>query len=161
MLVTSSRDKNVATVAFILRKVKLTSEQKQLVTDLVQFLPTVPNFQKDYSPQQIIDWLVTPILANQYFVIYNNGKLVAFLTYAFLDKQTENKWLTKKTSLTIDEWRSGTTPWLIDCLAPHGHARKISMTMVEHLRKTGHKGKRIHFRRIYKSKEIRYSSSLL
>lgn len=161
MFITSSKNKTKATINLLIKKAKLDDQQHKLVVDLIHLLPSVPNIHKDYDYKQIITWFVVPILQNQYFAVYQDGKLVAFLTYAFLDKKTENRWLTKKHQLTDADWKSGNIPWLIDCLAPFGHARKVSMMLVNHLRASGYRGVRLKFRRFYPNKESRYSSSLL
>ena len=162
MLVTSSKNKQKVILNDIFKKVKkLTVEQKILVTDLVDLVLKVPNYHKDYSSDEIVAWFVNPILLNQYFTIYENNQLAAFLTYGYFDSKIENKWLTKSVELDIEDWTSGANLWLIDCLAPWGHAVQICNIARKHGAKHGYANKKIKFKRIYRSGKQKISSTVI
>lgn len=162
MLVTSSKNKTLVIINDIFKKHKdLTKEQKKVITDLVNLLPSVPNYHKDFDGKNIIMWFVYPILLNQYFTIYDKNKLVAFLSYGFLNKQAENKWLTKAYDFTLDDWTSGSNLWLIDCLAPYGHGPKICKIARKHHASNGYLKKKVYFCRRYNTGKEKISQSVI
>jgi hemolysin-activating ACP:hemolysin acyltransferase len=162
MLVTSSKNKSSIIVNDIYKKIKtLTTDQKTLVADLVPLIQKAPNYHKDYDSEQIIIWFINPILQNQYFTIYENNRLAAFLTYGYLDTQTENKWLTKGYDFKFDDWDSGKNLWLIDCIAPWGHAPKICKIARKHVAKHGYANKKVNFKRIYKTNKEKLASAVI
>lgn len=161
MLVTSSKNKTSAIISDIIKKVKLTAEQKKLVNDLIPLIQKAPNYHKDYNSSEIITWFINPILINQYFTIYEDNKLLAFLTYGTLNTQAENKWLTKGYDFTLSDWASGKNLWLIDCIAPYGHAPKVCKIAREYVSKHGYKSKKVFFKRRYRNGKEKIANTII
>jgi hemolysin-activating ACP:hemolysin acyltransferase len=161
MLITSSKNKNEFIKKDIVAKVKkLTTEDKILIYDLVDLISKASNYHKDYDSEQIITWFVNPLLKKQLLTHYDN-KLKAVLTLGFLNTNAEQKLLKKIDSFTIEDWSSGSNIWLVDCIAPYGHAATICSQARFKLSKMGFSGKKIHYKRDYKNGKTRLASSVI
>lgn len=162
MLVTSSRNTASAIVNDIFKRTKkLTAEQKKLINDVVALVRSTNNYHKDYDSQGFISWFVNPILLEQYFTIYEDGRLVAFLSYGKLNKEAEHKWLTCRNDFVLADWNSGDSLWLIDCIAPHGHGAEICSIARDYVAKHGFANRKVRFKRIYRSGREKVSSSTI
>lgn len=164
MLVTSSRTGNKSLI--ILENVlkqnrKLNSIQKTTIADLIGLLASCSSYHRYYGVNEINHWFIPPLLLNQYITIYENNKLVAFITYANLDRISENCWLTQGKSLDLDSWNSGSNIWMIDCLAPFGHGSRICSSLRKRFHAQGLKGKIVRYKRRYPSGQERISKNVI
>ncbi len=68
-----------------------------------------------------LKWLVVPPLRLQQFRLFQkDGMPVAFISWAFLDGEIEERVATGHMRLRPDEWNRGDRPWLVDIIAPFG-----------------------------------------
>lgn len=74
---------------------------------------------------------VPPIKVNQGSLYILEGRYIGFVTWAFLNEEVADDFLSGRAKLMPQHWTGGQTPWIIDLLAPFGHVRQ----MVTHLRK--------------------------
>ncbi len=71
--------------------------------------------------------VVFPAIHFNQFRIYKdkNKAPIAFITWAFLSDEVEKKYLTGNYHLKPEDWKSGENGWVIDFIAPFGHAKKV------------------------------------
>lgn len=63
---------------------------------------------------------VVPALKHNQFKIFFNGfKPVAYVSWAMLSDEVQEKYKTGKHLLTIDEWKSGDNVWLAEFVVPY------------------------------------------
>lgn len=92
--------------------------------------------------------LVIPPLANgTHAGIQNNGRLVAWASWAFLNDQAVQGFVGDTRLLHPHDWESGQNIWLIDVVAPFGHAWDVTRLARQGLRNNGFQGQHIHFKR--------------
>lgn len=161
MLVTSSKINQTKFAEVLTKKHNLTKQQSSLLYDVVSILPVCKNKYNHYSIDMIEHFFVYPILLNQQINIYENNQLKGFITYAMLDKTAERAWLTYGKSISLQEWNSGESIWIIDALTPWGHGRAITSKLEEHLTKLGFKGKVIQYKRNYPNGKTRFNQSII
>lgn len=88
------------------------------------------------------------------------GKLVGFGTVGLFSDEVSEGFRSGTLKLRFEDWKSGKIPWLVDVVAPFGHARLVTSLVRAKLRDSGYKGQYIHFRRNYGG-EIRFSRAML
>ena len=77
--------------------------------------------------QQSIDRCIMPAIGfKKYMTYYDDGKLVGFLSWAFLYEHQVDGYLNKSRNLKpIDFMRNQGELWFIDFIAPYGNVRTI------------------------------------
>lgn len=72
--------------------------------------------------------LVASIKMNQIFVLYNErGAPVAYAVWAFLSDEVSTEMAANESRLLhCSEWNEGLNLWLMDFVAPFGHARELA-----------------------------------
>jgi len=80
-----------------------------------------------------LEWLIVPPISTGQFRIFKaDGKPFGVAIWAFVSPEVEARLEKGMIKLKPDEWRSGQQPWLMDIVAPFGHADKA----LEDLQKT-------------------------
>lgn len=80
-----------------------------------------------------IDWAVMPPIVLNQCRLYTKGKLpYAFVTWAFVSEAVDARLRSSLPRIAPHEWQSGPHVWLIDVVAPFGHADEV----IEELRRT-------------------------
>ena len=102
-----------------------------------------------------IERLIAPPLALNQYVITGSSRLTGWASYALLSEEAEERF--ERRATLPQDWRSGTTVYLFDAIAPYGDARRLISTLRAHLRETGHGGRHMHFVRAYQNKPWRVS----
>ena len=67
-----------------------------------------------------------PINHNQFRLYKVGQEPVALVTWAYLTKETENRYVLGDDGLAADDWNAGDRGWIIDFLAPFGHAKQVA-----------------------------------
>lgn len=93
--------------------------------------------------------IVPPLKLGQRACVWVNEGLVAFASYALLSDEAEDGFISGSRRLQASDWRSGEKLWLMDAIAPYGHARGLCGELREKLRERGFAGRPIRFRRNY------------
>jgi cytolysin-activating lysine-acyltransferase len=93
--------------------------------------------------------MMTPLHLEQYVAIWDEGRMVALATWARLTDQAAQGYVTGQRRLQPEDWTAGDQIWLIDAIAPWGHARQVTSLLRIDLKQRGHKGDKIRFRRNY------------
>lgn len=120
------------------------SQKPQIFTNSSGILPKIPNQERYNLIGQITSLMLSSNLHRQYriddigamflpaihlnqFRIYKNqkGDPVALITWAYLSNDIENEYQQGKRSLKLADWKSGDNGWIIDFIAPFGHAKQV------------------------------------
>lgn len=73
-----------------------------------------------------LEWLLLPPLIRGQCKLYMKKKYpISFLSWAFLDSETEMKLLKNGGKLRPEDWQSGENPWIIDIVAPFGGVEQM------------------------------------
>ena len=96
-----------------------------LLGEMVSLL-MASKLHRSYYINDIGSVFLPPIHLNQFRVYRNKDKdAVGLVTWAYLSKEVEAKYLTQKYFLQANDWNSGDRLWAIDFLAPFGHMQHI------------------------------------
>ena len=70
--------------------------------------------------------LILPAIDFNQFRLYKQGdEPIGLMTWAFLSRDIEDKLIQDNYMLQYQDWKSGDQAWVIDFLAPFGHAKEI------------------------------------
>ena len=104
---------------------RMTSNDRIRLVGEVTTLLLASNLHVKYLVSDIKSEFLTPIDYNQ-FRIYKVGKdPVALVTWAYLTPSIEPKFIHGEYSLRADDWVGGDRLWIIDFMAPFGHATRV------------------------------------
>ena len=107
--------------------------QTYVMADAINLM-TLSNWHKNYYPIDISRYICTPIINDRAMWYFDDedGTLQGFLTWTFLDEQSEELYLNKKKPLEWEDWnRLEGNLWIIDMIAPYGNV----MPMVRQAKK--------------------------
>jgi cytolysin-activating lysine-acyltransferase len=96
-----------------------------LIGEITSLLLLSPVHRK-FQVRDIADIILPAIDLGQYR-IYRNAKRqpIAFVTWGYFDEKTEQEYLNGKTVLSEKELKSGDILYMLDFIAPYGHAKKV------------------------------------
>ena len=118
------------------------------------------DIHKDLKVSDICNRFVAPIELSQYVIFVENNELRAFASIGFFSDAVSKAFRAGTHRIQVEDWNSGTNIWIVDVLAPFGHARQITSGARTLLCDIGCKGQKISFRRNYGGR-IRYSGALI
>ncbi|MCT4701377.1 toxin-activating lysine-acyltransferase [Enterobacteriaceae bacterium H20N1] len=80
------------------------------------------------APLHVLPTVLLPIVKRQqYVLVTEEERPVFFLSWMWLNMETETRYLTESTVMIKDEdWCSGDRVWFRDFIAPFGHTRAMS-----------------------------------
>lgn len=104
--------------------------------------------------------VVPPIELRQRSYVVDRGAVVAWGSWAFFNDRVEKGFIDATRKIQSWDWPSPGNIWLVDAIAPYGHARQLTSLIRAKLRETGHQGEYIYFRRTVDGNR-RYSKALL
>lgn len=74
-----------------------------------------------------LDWRLLPPLVLDQCRLYSKADMPwAFATWAFVNDGVDQRLRAHPTAIAPHEWKCGTTPWLIDVVAPFGDAEQVA-----------------------------------
>jgi cytolysin-activating lysine-acyltransferase len=106
---------------------KISNQEKYNLIGQIVSLMLSSKIHRKYLIDDIGAMFLPAIHLNQ-FRIYRNkkGDPVGIITWAFLSKDLEEKYQKGNKALTkLEDWKSGDNGWVIDFIAPYGHAKQI------------------------------------
>lgn len=97
-----------------------------------------------FTIRDVMRVLVPPIETGQCYMYRQDGKMRGFVSWAWFADDVERSFVAGTRLIQPSDWQSGTNLWLIDFIAPHGHAKRI----VQHLSRSfpGQSGKALRYR---------------
>lgn len=87
------------------------------------------------------EWLVMPALnSKQFTIIRQNNIPIAYISWAYLDEDTEYRVKQGILKLKPSDWQQGDRLWIIDVIAPFGGAKQL----LQRLNDTTFKDKKVN-----------------
>lgn len=126
------------------------------VVDLMSWSPV----HRPWTVADIERLVVPPIQLQQRCFVVDQGALVAWGSWAWLSREAEEGYFDGTRKLQANDWQSGLGLWLVDAIAPFGHARQLTSLIRSTLRSRGKENWYIHFIRTANGKR-RFSKALL
>ncbi|MFD1801038.1 toxin-activating lysine-acyltransferase [Mixta tenebrionis] len=86
------------------------------------------------APLEALPALLLPVIKKQQYVLaFQEGRPVFFMSWAWLDEDAEQRYLTRLPLLVPENsWRCGDRMWVTDWIAPFGHTRQmVSLVLSE------------------------------
>jgi len=110
---------------------------------------------KDDDIHTVCAEVVWPMLLGNYFLEHKDSKPIAYASWGLFSRSiSELKLTAHRSLLSREDHGSGQELWLLDVIAPWGHARKMIARLVEmkHDRKMA--ANRVNFRRWYSNRRV-------
>lgn len=90
------------------------------------------------------EWLIMPALQTRQFrIVRQNNRPVTYVSWAYLDEDTETRIRSNFMKLKPTEWKQGDRLWIIDIIAPFGGVKET----LQKLNDTEFKGKKVNVMR--------------
>lgn len=105
---------------------KLPPRERHRLIGEVTALLICSDLHRKYLVDDIGLVFLPPIDLDQFRIYKVNERPIALITWAYLTEETEKKYLTGNYTLTHDDWHAGDRAWVIDFLAPFGHAKQVA-----------------------------------
>jgi len=103
----------------------LTASERLYCAGEALFLFASSPLHISYSVAQLATFLLKPIQLNQFRIYRTKDKPVGFVSWAFLSAEAAEAYSTDRRELRADDWISGDRLWIIDFIAPFGHAHAM------------------------------------
>ncbi|MDA7705621.1 toxin-activating lysine-acyltransferase [Rickettsiales bacterium] len=105
---------------------KIPNQEKYNLIGQIASLMLASKVHKKYLIDDIGAMFLPAIHLNQ-FRIYknNNGDPIGIITWAFLSDKNQENYQKGLRSLKLEDWKSGDNGWIMDFIAPFGHAKQI------------------------------------
>ena len=108
------------------------SKRSRLLGDIITLMTQSPA-HADYKISHLSKVVLPPVQLNQYRIYHNAKKEpVGFVSWAMLSKEAEKQFLNESKPLTLEQWASGDIVYIMEFIAPYGHALKIIKDMQQH-----------------------------
>ena len=91
--------------------------------------------------------LIGPIFKNQALIGIRDGKVVGYLSWAFLSADAESRYIADSNCLELTDWNSGDRVWLIDVVAPFGDAGMMLSEIRKQADLHGFSGQTVKFKK--------------
>ena len=110
---------------------KLNSQKKHALLGELFLLLLASDLHLKYQIGDIGNNFLPPIDLGQ-FRIYKKGEQpIGFVSWAYLDEETEDKYMNEQYDLQIDDWNKGDRLWFIDFICPFGHIDFVEKDLKE------------------------------
>lgn len=97
---------------------------------LWQYVPSLKNAPLSYLMTRVIPY----IQHRQFAVFVENDRVIGFVSWAFLNSDTEQKYIQSQgLPLSIEESNSGERLWIIDWFSPFGRSKMIKNLIAQQL----------------------------
>lgn len=101
------------------------AQQRLQMIGAITHLMVSSSLHRRYSIADIAERFVPALIHNQFRYYEINGSPIGFVNWAWLSDEVEQKFMTGKYVLQLDEWLGGKNLWFPEFIAPFGHARLI------------------------------------
>lgn len=99
-------------------------QRLQLIGSITHLMISSPLHRK-YQISDITERFIPSLIHNQFRFYEIEGTPIGFVNWAWLSDEVEQKFITGKYILNVDEWLGGNNLWFPEFIAPFGHARFI------------------------------------
>ena len=131
----------------------------QMIEDILSLMAH-SKVHKRWFVEDIFNIILPPFDLGHSIVVQEKDKCVGFGTFAFLNDEALNKFLTGSAKLSRKDFNSGPNIVLVDIIAPYGHAREIVSKIRQRLIALGHWGKKMKYVRYYGAVRVSKESLL-
>ncbi len=76
---------------------------------------------------------IVPMEIDQARLFYRDGKVIGFISWAFLSYEAENSFLNRTRKLQPEDWKSGQRIYIMDLIAPYGDVGTLGRWVREYL----------------------------
>lgn len=91
-------------------------------------------FHRDIPIHALNQMVLAAIRCEQFILAIEQGKPVAYMSWACMDEAAERRYLGSHPCLMSDAaWNSGERVWILDWIAPFGHTRHFSNVVLRDL----------------------------
>jgi cytolysin-activating lysine-acyltransferase len=115
--------KHRAKTGGMLQKMSIDNRHR-LIGEVVSLL-VGSNFHRRYFIDDIGAVILPALDCNQFRIYKEKGRVVGFISWAYLTSEVDKKYSLGKYNLKLDDWYKGDILWTIDFAAPFGHAKEI------------------------------------
>lgn len=110
---------------------------------------------KDDGIDVVCAEVVWPMILGNYFITREDSKPVAYASWGFFSqKVSEIKMAATRMLLVREDYNSGNEIWLMDVIAPFGHAKKTIAQLLKKKQELGLGTQRINFRRWHAERNL-------
>jgi hemolysin-activating ACP:hemolysin acyltransferase len=93
--------------------------------------------------------IVPPLALGQCAVLRDGPHVVGFASYALLTEEAEIGYVEGTRKIQPTDWNAGDRLWLVDVIAPYGHARQVMRHGRAMLKARGLGGHDVNFKKVY------------
>lgn len=112
---------------------KLSHQKKHQLLGELFLLLLSSDLHLKYQVGDVANNFLPPIDLGQFRIYKKGERPVAFISWAFLDEETENKYINKQYDLQIGDWNKGDRLWFIDFIGPFGDIDFIEKDLAENI----------------------------
>ncbi|TAN52740.1 MAG: toxin-activating lysine-acyltransferase [Methylococcaceae bacterium] len=81
-----------------------------------------------------LEWLVLPpVMLRQFRLVRGKDRPQAFVTWAMLNEEAEQRLIAGHTRLKPNDWNSGVAAWIVDLVAPFGGQEAVQKEIKQRL----------------------------
>ena len=99
-------------------------QRLQLIGSITHLMISSPLHRK-YRISSLPERFIPSLIHNQFRYYEIDGNPIGFVNWAWLTDEFEEKFMTTKYVLNLEEWQGGNNLWFPEFIAPFGHARLI------------------------------------
>jgi cytolysin-activating lysine-acyltransferase len=105
---------------------KIPKQERYKLIGQITLLMLSSEVHRKYLIDDIGATFLPAIHLNQFRLYKNNdGDPIGLVTWAFLSNDLDKKYQNGTVQLKLEDWKSGDNGWIIDFIAPFGHAKQI------------------------------------
>lgn len=107
------------------------------------------DLHSEWTALDVYHWIMPPVALGQYVLFKEAGRPVAMATWAFVDDEVHRVLRSNERPLHPAEWQGGKNIWVMDLIAPFGHARRIVRELRNVAVRDGLENMTVHWKRRY------------
>lgn len=78
-----------------------------------------------WAMASLLQWVVPALMHKQFRVYTQNGKPVAYVSWAWLSQEKESAYVLNPRGLQPVDWKSGGRLWIVDLISPFGATKEV------------------------------------
>ncbi len=124
--------------------------------DIITLMSNAKEPYNTMDVEYVKGMIIPPIELNQFKIFYDDSKNpVGYVTWAFLNKEAEEKLINDNEYFTRSDWKSGETLWYIDTVCVDISPLKLHRWTQKYLTKIIGKGKKVYWVRLNKDGSLK------
>lgn len=89
------------------------------------WLMTQSPLQQEWPIKSLKRWVLPALMHQQFRIYHREGIPVAYVSWAWMSKVIEERYVKSPNSLQPKEWKCGDRVWMVDFVAPFGDAKMV------------------------------------